>query len=498
MFRSVFIKQGVVMGTVGIVILCILGSILLLLSIAAIRAVRIKAAPPAARIEEDKSASLDYAMRLAKLIQIPTPSAKDSSSEALAPFYELHKTLETLFPCIHEKMERTELDGNLIYRYKSAHPNKDAVLLMGHQDVVPAAGEWKHPPFAGILENGILYGRGTLDCKCTLFSEFQAVEELLLEGYEPPCDIYLTSSVDEETHGAGAKRIVQHLKEKNVRLALVLDEGGAVIEEPMVGMDRPYAMISITEKGYADVLIHAKAAGGHSSMPPRNTPLVRLGRFMADVERRAPFRREMSSVVRAMLEGIAPSMNFPMRFFLGNLWLFKPLALAFMPAVSPAAGALLSTTCAFTMAKGSDAPNVLPNEATVLANLRISHHQNTEESLRVLETIAKKHDLTLEVQSGYDASAFVDIKGRMYSYIENCARQDFPDAGAAPYVMTGGTDARHYEAISDNCIRFSPIRMTQKQLASVHTVNENIDAASLAGAVRCYKHILKDIEIVLD
>lgn len=486
------------MGTVGIVFLCFLGLLLLLLFIAAVRAARIKAKPPAARIEEDESAALYYAKRLAELIKIPTASAKDSSNEELAPFFLLHKTLEMLFPLIHKKMECTELDGNLIYRLKNAHPKKDAVLLMGHQDIVPAAGEWKHPPFAGIIENGILYGRGTLDCKCTLFSEFQAVEELLREGYEPPCDIYLTSSVDEETHGAGAKRIVQYLKEKNVRLALVLDEGGAVLEEPMTGMDRPYAMISITEKGYADVLVCAKAAGGHSSMPPRNTPLVRLGRFMAEVERRSPFRREMSSVVRTMLEGIAPSMNFPMRFFLGNLWLFKPLALAFMPAVSPAAGALLSTTCAFTMAKGSEAPNVLPTEATVLANLRISHHQNMDASIKALEKIAKKHDVTLEMQSGYDASAFVDITGRMYKYIENCAREDFPDAGAAPYVMTGGTDARNYEDISANCIRFSPVRMTQQQLSSMHAANENIHAASLAGAVRCYKHILKDIEIALD
>ncbi len=486
------------MGTVGIVLLYLLGVLLLLLAVAAVRAARIKAAPPAPRPEEDENAALDYARRLAEMIKIPTPSAKDSSDEALASFHELHKTLETLFPLVHEKMERAELDGNLVYRLKSAHPEKDGVLLMGHQDVVPAAGEWKHPPFAGIIEGGVLYGRGALDCKCTVFSEFQAVEELLKEGYEPPRDLYLTTAVDEETQGNGAKRIVQYLREKNVRFALVLDEGGAVLEEPMAGVDRPYSMIGITEKGYADVLVTAKAAGGHSSMPPRNTPLVRLGRFMAEVERRFPFRREMSREVHAMLEAVAPSMHFPMRFLLGNLWLFKPLALAFMPAVSSAAGALLSTTCAFTMAKGSDAPNVLPSKATVLMNLRLSHHQNLEASLKALEKIAQKHGLTLEVQSEHDASALVDIEGKMYKYIENCAREDFPDAGAAPFVMTGGTDARNYEVLSENCIRFSPIRMTQQQFSSVHAANENIHASALYAAVRCYKHILKDIEKALD
>ncbi|MEN6471368.1 MAG: M20/M25/M40 family metallo-hydrolase [Clostridiaceae bacterium] len=480
------------MGILGVVLLCLLGFVALLLAVAAVRAARVKALTPAPAPGEDAGAAVRYAEGLSMLIKIPTFSATEDEA-SLAPFYELHRALEILFPLVHARMERTELNGNLIYRLKSAHPGREAVLLMGHQDVVPAAGEWKHPPFSGVIENGVVYGRGTLDCKCTVFAEFAAVEELLQEGFEPPCDLYLTTSVDEETSGKGARRIAEHLCAQNVRLALVLDEGGAVIDEPMTGVDRPFAMLGITEKGYADVNATAKSAGGHSSMPPRNTALVRLGRFMAEVERKSPFRRKLSREARAMLEGIAPAMRFPMRFLLSNLWLFKPLVIAVMPAVSSAAGALLSTTCAFTMAHGSDAPNVLPAEATVLANLRVSHHQNVAASVSALERIAKKHGVTLEPRNARDASAIVDISDKTYKYIENCARECFPDAGAAPYVMTGGTDARSYEGISNACIRFSPVRMTQAQLKSVHAADENISAASLAGAVRCYKRILKGV-----
>lgn len=480
------------MGTFGTVLLCLLGLAALLLAVAAVRAARVKAPPAAPAPEEDAVAAARYAQGLSRLIQIQTLSATEDEA-SLAPFYELHKALETLFPLVHARMERMELSGNLIYRLKSAHPEREAVLLMGHQDVVPAAGIWKHPPFSGAVENGVVYGRGALDCKCTVFTEFAAVEELIKEGFEPPCDLYLTASVDEESTGKGAKRIVEHLREQNVRFALVLDEGGAVIDEPMTGVNRPFAMIGITEKGYADVTAAAKSAGGHSSMPPRNTALVRLGRFMAEVERKSPFRRKLSREARVMLEGIAPAMRFPMRFLLSNLWLFQPLVMAVMPAVSSAAGALLSTTCAFTMARGSDAPNVLPMEATLLANLRLSHHQNVAASVSALEKIAKKHRITLEPHNARDASDIADISGKMYKYIESSARSCFPDAGAAPYVMTGGTDARSYEKISNACIRFSPVRMTQAQLKSVHAADENISAASLAGAVRCYKHILKGV-----
>ena len=483
------------MGTVGIVFVCLGGLILLLLLAAAVNAARIKATLAPEAPVEDEAAALRYAEGLSQMLRVPTISAKDE--ETLAPFYELHKVLETLFPLVHACLERTELSGNLIYRWKSAYPEREAVLLMGHQDVVPAQGEWKHPPFAGVIENGIVYGRGALDCKCTVFSEFAAVEELLSEGFEPPCDVYLTTSVDEETLGSGAKRIVEHLKAQGVRLALVLDEGGAVVEEPLAGIKRPYFMIGITEKGYVDVLVKARGAGGHSSTPPKNTPLVRLSRFMAEVERVSPFPREMSREVRAMLEGLVPSMPFAMRFLLGNLWLFKPLVLLFMPAVSPAAGALLATTCAFTMAEGSKAPNVIPTEAKVLANLRVSHHQGMKASIKALERIAKKHNLTLEIVNGRDASNRADIGGAMYRYIEASAKECFPDAGAAPYVMTGGTDARSYEEICPNCIRFCPVRMTQEQLETVHAANENIHASSLAGAVRCYKRILSGVGTVL-
>ena len=190
-----------------------------------------------------------------------------------------------------EKLEKTVLQGTLLYRW--AGENKEAlpILLMGHQDVVPADDKgWQVGAYSGAIVDGKVYGRGALDCKSTMFVELQAVEELLAESFTPKCDVYLEYSINEETGGAGAYNAMAYLRDRGIRLTLVMDEGGAVIDKAVDGMDRPYAVIGVTEKGYMDVKITARGKGGHSSTPPRNTPAARLFAFANEIEKKRPFR----------------------------------------------------------------------------------------------------------------------------------------------------------------------------------------------------------------
>jgi carboxypeptidase PM20D1 len=179
--------------------------------------------------------------------------------------------------------------------------------------VVPASAEgWKYPPFSGTIADGAVWGRGAMDTKCSLLGFFQAAEELLAEGFEPDCDIYLASSCTEEIGGSGAPKIVDWLKEHGVRLGMVLDEGGGVIDNA-AGLPGTHSMIALGERGQADIRFIARSAGGHASTPPKNTPLVRLGRFMADCEKHNPFRRELSATVRATFETAAETCPFWMK-----------------------------------------------------------------------------------------------------------------------------------------------------------------------------------------
>ena len=324
-----------------------------------------------------------------------------------------------------------------------------------------------------------------------MFVELQAVEELLAEGFVPPCDVYLEYSINEETGGAGAANAVQYLKERGITLSLVLDEGGAVMDRAVPGMDRPYAVIGVTEKGYMDLKITARGKGGHSSTPPRGTPAARLFAFANEIERKRPFQKKLPPEAMEMFRAMAPSFGFGLRLVLGNLWLFKPLVMALMPSISPFGEAVMATTCCFTMMKGSDAANVIPKEPYLVANLRTSAHQGCDASLAVLQKYAGKYGLEIEVLQRRDASAVSNIHSAQYAYVVECIRQQFPDVGVAPYIIMGGTDCRHFHALTENALRFAPVRMTQAQSASCHAVDENVTVTALAEGVRFFKLFLR-------
>ncbi|MBS1326745.1 MAG: M20/M25/M40 family metallo-hydrolase [Oscillospiraceae bacterium] len=437
-------------------------------------------------VDGEKAAK--YAKDLSRMIRCETISVRESGPAE--KFARYRAELEQLFPLVHERLERTLIGDAMLFKWRGTDPARGAVVLMAHSDVVPAAGEWDHPPFAGEIADGCVWGRGAMDTKGSLCALFNAVEELLAEGYTPPCDVYLASSNNEEIMGDGAPNTVTWLTDHGVKLDLVLDEGGAVIEAPMPGLNGKYAMLGVLEKGYADVRFTAVSAGGHSSTPPKGTPLARLAAFVNRVETRPPFPVKITPPVKAMFAAMAPDMAFPFRLLFGNLWLFGPLLKRVIPKVSGQAGALLHTTCAFTMAQGSDAPNVIPAQASVTANLRFMVHQGREASLQALEKLANKYGLRMEVLYACDCSPVVDVHSAGYAYIRQCVREVFPEAGIAPYVMLGGTDAKHYAKVCDCALRFAPTVLTPQQLASMHASNENLSVDALARAVAFYRRVL--------
>ena len=479
----------------GTVLLCIVGIVVLLLLIAVLRTLAIKAPERKASDFVCTQEEFDLcAEKLGAMVRIPSVSKRED--EDLTEFYRLHAEMERLFPALHANLEKTVLNGTLLYRWKGTDDTRRPILLMGHQDVVPATDEgWSVPAFSGQVVDGNLYARGALDCKSTMFVELQAIEELLCEGFTPPCDVYLVYSINEETGGDGAAAAMRYLRDKGIRFGLVLDEGGAVIDEAVPGMDRPYAVIGITEKGYMDLKITAHGKGGHSSTPPRKTPAARLFAFAHEIETKRPFQKKLIPEVEEMFRCMAPSFGFGLRLIMGNLWLFKPLLMALMPAVSPFGEALMATTCCFTMMKGSDAANVIPKEPYLVANLRTSVHQSCEESLAVLRKYAKKHGVEIEVIQQRDASPVSNIRSAEFKLLTDCIRRQFPDIGVSPYLIMGGTDCRHFHELTENALRFAPVRVTNAQNASCHAVDEHVTIASLAEGIRFLKVFLREYDL---
>ena len=233
--------------------------------------------------KEDEKEALRLAEKLSRMIQCDTTSYPHVADRER--FLQFHQLLEELFPLVHNHLEKTEIDGNLLYYWKGKSSEKP-ILLMSHQDVVPAEGTWTHEPFSGDIADGKVWGRGAADTKCSLMAFFEAVEQLLAENYVPEMDVYLASSCTEEWAGDGAPKIVKELQNRGVELFLVCDEGGGIITEPIGGIPGNFAMVGVVEKGKADVKFTAKSTGGHASAPAQNTPIARLASFVDEMEQK--------------------------------------------------------------------------------------------------------------------------------------------------------------------------------------------------------------------
>ena len=474
----------IVVNVVGIVILVLAAVVL-------IKTLSLKpTAAQSATVELDKSErALYYGEKLSKMLQVETIS--EPHQQDRSKFLEFHKVLEKEFPNVHKTCEKNVLNGSLLFCWKGTG-EKEPIMLMSHHDVVEAGGEWEHQPFSGdIDETGRVWGRGAVDTKASLCCIFGAIEELIAEGFKPPMDVYIASSCTEEVSGDGGPAIASFLKERGVKLDLILDEGGMILEAPIGGVNGVYAMIGVVEKGYGDVKFIAHGNGGHASAPGKNTPLVRLGKFMAAIEKKNPFKAQFTPTVREMFSRMAPNMIFPLKMIMANLWLFEGLLTKLLPSINAAAGAMIRTTLAFTKAKGSDGLNVLPQTAYVTGNMRYIHHQPTDESIALISKIAKEYDIETEVLYKDYPCPIVDFNSRQFHLVEAVVDKVFPGVGACPYVMTGGTDCKFYSEVCDNAIRLAPLYIDKQQYASIHGLNENIFSGVLPKAVDFYKEVVK-------
>lgn len=476
-----------------ILLYALLAVILILLLICLIRAcVLRKKVPDTPLIRKENPDAMRIAQKLSKMVQVNTAvlPGEDNPQQ----FEPMIRTLSEQFPLVFQTFRRLDpLDNNLLLKWESGHPEKEGLLFMGHMDVVDAAGQWDHDPFGGEIIDDVLWGRGSIDIKSGLCGFFEAFEQLIAEGMTPQRDLYLFCSRTEENSGPGAEMAVEYLHRHGVHLEMVLDEGCSIGESPMQGIRRPYALIGLGEKGYVNLKFTARSNGGHSSQPPHLSTIGRLSRFIARVEKRSPFRCKMDATTRRMLETFAPEMPFAQRFVYGNLWLFAPILEKVYRYRDGFHGAMLKTTAAFTIIEGAHAANILPDTAYVICNLRLSPHDTVEQVVATMQTIASRYGLETQLLDGRGASEITPLGSVPYQAIEKSIHKHFPEVGVTPYLILGGTDARHFTKVCGNVLRFVPHALTNEEVRTVHGRNEHISIHALANEVPCYKDIILEL-----
>lgn len=431
---------------------------------------------------DEQARALAYAQAAGRMLQLPTVYERDKPlPEAFGQFYRL---LEELFPQVHRCCRRLDFDGSFLFEWQGRTPG-EALVLMSHHDVVAAPGEWKVPPFSGLVQDGKLWGRGALDVKGNLFCMLQAMEELLAGGYVPEHTVYLVSSCMEEV--GGNDKIADYFAREKVAIGLLLDEGTPILEQPLPGLAGKWALVSVAEKGYMDVRFVARSAGGHSMAPPKNGPLPRLGAFMAACEKHPVFRPAASPACREMLHRAAKGFSGWKKLackWPGGPWLEALLG--------PIQRLTAQTSMAFTMAQGSQATNVLPTEASVVANLRLAPQDTPEWCMEQLQQAAAPYGLEAVCLKSVAPSPVADCTGPGFALVERAVKRALPGVGVLPFVLSGGTDTKHFHGVCGCCLRFTPLLVTTAQQATVHGKDENIDYAALPGAVDFFKALIRE------
>lgn len=472
----------------------LIAAVAALLAVLLIRTVRCKQkarhlAPEKENVSKEQCEA--YAERLAQMIRCQTVSVEGAYDDT--EFAKLREVVERLFPLVTAKMEKLTFSEDCwLFRLAGRDTSRN-MMVMSHHDVATVSGSWEHAPFGGEIADDRLWGRGTVDTKTPLFAELSALEELLAEGFVPPCNVYLCSSHNEEIAGDGAPEALRYFEENHITFELILDEGGAIIDAPMGGIECKCAMMAIHEKGRFSVECTAAEGAAHTGLAANpETPVVRMSRFITDVNSKNRFIRRMYPEVRAMFEGLAPYSAFPLRLIFANLWLFAPLLKMLIPKINAQAAAMIGTMCSFTEVHSGKAGDGASNVCTATASLRCVNDADLRHDLEAFRQVAAKYGVTVEEKQGNEYHRPADFTREQFAYVQQCIGEIFPHVGAAPFILPAGTDARHFSDICPCVVRFAPIDIDAQQYASVHSPNENISLKAIGNAVAFYKHFLKN------
>lgn len=438
------------------------------------------------------------AERLAGSLRIATISHEDPNAFDASAFQSLHAYLQAQFPRAHAELRReTVAKQSLLYTWVGTDPTLKPILLAAHMDVVPVEPgteqKWQQDPFGGRIADGLIWGRGAIDNKSAVVGLLEAVEMLLGEGFRPARTVHLAFGHDEEVGGtSGAREIAALLKRRGVQLELVLDEGGVIGDGVLSGISPPTALVGIAEKGFVSVELSTRAAGGHSSLPPRQSAVGIVSAAIAELEQN-PMSARFEAPTKQLFERIGPRFAFPQRVVFANLWLTRPLVMSKLES-SPATNAMVRTTTAATIFQAGTKDNVLPSYARAVVNFRILTGDSVAGVLQHVRQVID--DPRVEVrQAGRfyaEPSPVSSTASPAYRVLERTIRSIVPDAIVTPYLVVVVTDARYYEEMSNQVFRFLPLRLAQEDLDRMHGTNERIAVRDYEQAIRIYRQLIRN------
>ena len=385
-----------------------------------------------------------------ELIRIDTTNTGDtrtSAGERAAAEYVAAKLAEVgLEPVMHESVPgRT----SVVARIEGADPGRNALLIHGHLDVVPAdASEWSVEPFSGELRDGYVWGRGAVDMKDFDAMTLAVVRQWRREGRVPPRDIVLAFTADEEAGGRlGAHHLVDHRPELFEGVTEAIGEVGGF--SVTVSDDLRLYLIETAEKGISWIRLTATGRPGHGSMVHDDNAVTRLCEAVATLGT-YKFPIELTDTVRGFLEQVCDALGI-------ELDVDDPeLAVAKLGPIARVVGATLRNTVNPTMLEAGYKANVIPGKATAIVDGRTLPGNGERFLEQIKELIGP--DVQAEfvehqpaLQTGFD--------GALVDAMAAALRDRDPAARTVPYMLSGGTDAKAFSRLGIRCFGFAPLKL---------------------------------------
>lgn len=453
---------------------------------------------PAKRIAWDR---IELTNRLADSLTYATVTDDDHAVPERAQLDGFHAFLRTAFPLVYSTLTvETVHEGALLFTWPGSNAQLQPYVFAAHQDVVPVdatnEASWHARAFGGraSVRDAHVYGRGTMDNKGNMLAMLEAVSQLIRSGHKPRRTLVLAFGHDEEVNGLnGAAYLARELKQRYGRdgLAYILDEGMTIVLPPSLpGIDRPLALIGVSEKGFVNMVLNATMAPGHSSMPTGHTAIGHLAEAITRIEA-SPVPAELSAVPRSMFTALCPEMPFLLRLIMCNLQWTHPLLSAILSS-DPVKAALIQTTTAVTVVRGGTKLNVLPSNALAYVNHRLATHDTVESVLaHDRAAVGDVPGVTVELLGeGKRAAPVTPHDSPAFANLAQAIVQVFPDALVAPSLMIGATDTVHYWDLTRHIFRFTPLTIAMADLPRIHGINERIAIDSYLNMASFYHELV--------
>lgn len=470
----------------------ILALILIWLAVILIRAAMFKPYPEPEMVEEAVTLQEEKIVQdMSDMIKCKTISYSDMSMMDMGEFEKFGELLKERFPLVHQACSLNKIGMTGLLYHLKGKDDKEPKVLMAHYDVVPVEEkDWKKPAFEGLVEDGYIWGRGTLDTKGTLCGIFEALEQLLAEGFVPEQDLYLAFSGEEEVSGSSCPEIVSWMEKKGIKPAFVLDEGGAVVEKVFPGVTRPCAVVGIGEKVGLDIELTLKSQGGHASTPPTHTILGQLSKAIVEIEKH-PFRAQFTKPVKEMFDILGRHSGFGMKILFANLWCFLPVLKFYCKLAGGEMNALMRTTCAVTKMEGSKAFNVLPPVAKAGMNLRLLGEDTPKSAIAHIKKVIKNDNIEIRIHDAMEYSGYSDTSCKEWELLKKVIHTTWQDAIVSPYLMLACSDSRHYGRITDKIYKFSAMALSKEERGMIHGNNERVPFETMLKTVAFYTRLIR-------